>query len=169
MWPPIRTPKDDKQYLDERAEYGSWKILHTFETQDECEVVRNRARKYARRGELMVFPNNFPVRDTALCSLRKLTPSVSRATIRVSRESRMISDTLPRLRLSGRYLMMAMFQEETGRNGDPPMGAKTSESDSVQHALSYRRGSVDPKAPVTDDNRALQPFNAGRRAFLNKE
>jgi len=66
MWPPIRTPKDDKPYLDEHAEYGSWKILHTFETQDECEVVRNRATKYARRGELIVFPNNFPVRDTAL-------------------------------------------------------------------------------------------------------
>ena len=66
MWPPIQTPKDDKPYLDEHAEYGSWKVLHTFETQDECEVVRNRATKYARRGELIIFPNNFPVRDTAL-------------------------------------------------------------------------------------------------------
>jgi len=66
MWPPMRTPKDDNPYLDEHAEYGSWKILHTFATQDECEAVRNRATKYARRGELIVFPDNFPVRDTAL-------------------------------------------------------------------------------------------------------
>ena len=63
---PIRTPKDDKPYLAEHAEYGSWKVLHRFETQDECETVRNRAAKYARRGELVVFPDNFPVRDTAL-------------------------------------------------------------------------------------------------------
>ena len=66
MVPPIRTPKDDKPYLDEHAEYGSWKTLHTFETQDQCEVVRNRTKKDARRGELTVFSDNFPVRDSAL-------------------------------------------------------------------------------------------------------
>jgi hypothetical protein len=66
MVPPIRTPKDDQPYLDEKVEYPSWKIIHTFATQDDCEAVRDHVAKYARRGELTIFPNYIPVRDTAL-------------------------------------------------------------------------------------------------------
>jgi len=49
-----------------RSKYPSWKIIHTFATQDDCEAVRDHLAKYARRGELTIFPNYVPVRDTAL-------------------------------------------------------------------------------------------------------
>ena len=66
MVPPILTPKDDQPYLDEKIEYRSWKIIHTFATQDDCESVRDHVAKYARRGEVTIFPNYVPMRDTGL-------------------------------------------------------------------------------------------------------
>jgi hypothetical protein len=58
--PPIRFPKHDEAYLDEQAEYRDWKVFFSFKTQDQCEATRNHIARVTRRGEQIIFPNNFP-------------------------------------------------------------------------------------------------------------
>jgi hypothetical protein len=53
--PPVRDSGTEPAYLDTHADYREWKVLHTFNSIDDCEAGDQRAKSDAADGDLTAF------------------------------------------------------------------------------------------------------------------
>lgn len=53
--PPVRDSGTEPPYLDTHADYREWKVLHTFNSIDDCEAGDQRAKTDAADGDLTAF------------------------------------------------------------------------------------------------------------------